>query len=101
MMFVGRDTNFHYWMPAFLYAALIFFLSHQSDPPGAQVVPDYTAHFFEYAFFGLTPDLGSDFGIPPTSNLKECCYSGYDRRPVCDRRRVSSILRSRSSGIGR
>jgi len=63
MVFLGRDTNFHYWVPAFLYAALIFFLSHQSDPPGAQIVPDYTAHFFEYAFFGLTLTWGATLGF--------------------------------------
>ncbi len=57
------SPNFQYWVPAFLYAALIFFLSHQSDPPGAQIVPDYTAHFFEYAFFGLTLTWGATLGF--------------------------------------
>ncbi len=55
--------NFHYWVPAFLYAALIFLLSHQSEPPGAQVVADYTAHFFEYALFGLTLTWGATSGF--------------------------------------
>ncbi len=50
-------------MPAFLYAALIFLLSHQSDPPGVQVVPDYAAHFFEYALFGLTLTWGATSGF--------------------------------------
>ncbi len=54
MVFLERDTSLYYWVPSVLYAALIFLLSHQSDPPGAQVVPDYTAHFIEYALFGLT-----------------------------------------------
>ncbi len=63
------DTSFHHWVPAFLCAALIFLLSHQSDPPGAQVVPDYAAHFFEYALFGLTLTWGwtSGFHRPLTS----------------------------------
>ena len=56
-------TSFHYWVPAFLYAALIFLLSHQSDPPGAQVVPDFAAHFFEYALFGLTLTWGATSGF--------------------------------------
>ncbi len=63
MVFLGRDTNLHCWVPAFLYAFLIFLLSHQSDPPGAQVVPDYTAHFFEYALFGLTLTWGATSGF--------------------------------------
>ncbi len=63
MTFVGRDASFRYWVPAFLYAALIFFLSHQSNPPGAQTVPDYAAHFFEYALFGLTLTWGATSGF--------------------------------------
>jgi VanZ family protein len=50
-------------VPAFLYAAFIFLLSHQSNPPGAQVVPDYTAHFVEYALFGLTLTWGATLGF--------------------------------------
>jgi VanZ family protein len=63
MVFLGRDTSLYYWVPAFLYAALIFLLSHQSNPPGAQVVPDYTAHFVEYALFGLTLTWGASSGF--------------------------------------
>ena len=37
---------------------MIFFLSHQSDPPGVEVVPNYIVHFFEYGFFGLAVLLG-------------------------------------------
>ncbi len=57
------SRNFHYWVPAFLYAAFIFLLSHQSNPPGAQALPDYTAHFFEYAFFGLALTWGATSGF--------------------------------------
>ena len=63
MVFLGRATRFRYWLPACLYASLIFLLSHQSDPPGAQVVPDYIAHFFEYALFGLTLSWGATSGF--------------------------------------
>jgi VanZ family protein len=71
MVFLGRDTSLYYWVPAFLYAALIFLLSHQSNPPGAQTVPDYTAHFVEYALFGLTLTWGATSGFqqPLTSKI--------------------------------
>jgi len=57
------SSNLYYWVPACFYAALIFLLSHQSNPPGAQVVPDFTAHFFEYALFGLTLTWGATSGF--------------------------------------
>ncbi len=76
MTFVGPDTNLYYWVPAFLYAALIFFLSHQSDPPGAQVVPDYTAHFFEYALFGLTLTWGATSGFRRPLTSKSAAFLG-------------------------
>ena len=41
-------------VPAVLCAAAIFALSHVSYPPGSGMVPDYLAHFFEYAFFAGT-----------------------------------------------
>ena len=39
-----------YWMPFFCYVALIFYLSHQSDPAGDLDLPisDKILHFFEY-----------------------------------------------------
>ena len=55
--------DLHYWVPAVLYASLIFFLSHQSNPPGPQVFPDYAAHFVEYALFGLTLTWGATSGF--------------------------------------
>ena len=57
------SRDFHYWVPAFVCAALIFLLSHQSNPPGAAIVPDYTAHFLEYALFGLTLTWGATSGF--------------------------------------
>ena len=76
MIFVGRDTNFHYWVPAFLYAALIFFLSHQSNPPGVTVIPDYAAHFLEYAFFGLTLTWGATSGFRQPLNSRSVVLLG-------------------------
>lgn len=63
------SLNFHYWVPACVYAGLIFSLSHQSNPPGADLVSDLITHFFEYAFFGLTLVWGvtSGFHLPLTS----------------------------------
>jgi VanZ family protein len=43
-----------HWMPAVLFALLIFFVSAQSHPPGASLAPDYVAHFLEYGLFSLT-----------------------------------------------
>lgn len=44
-----------YWLPALATAALIFYLSHQSEIPGpAMPFPDWLAHGLEYGFFTLT-----------------------------------------------
>lgn len=46
-----------HWLPALSYAALIFVLSHQSDPLGPEFppfVPDYFLHCLEYGFFAVT-----------------------------------------------
>ncbi len=68
--------DFRYWVPAFLYAAFIFLLSHQSNPPGAQVVPDYTAHFVEYALFGLTLTWGATLGFHRPLTSKSAALLG-------------------------
>ena len=68
--------NSYYWVPALLYAALIFLLSHQSNPPGAQAVPDYTAHFFEYAFFGLALTWGATSGFHRPLTSKSAALLG-------------------------
>ncbi len=60
-----------YWVPAMAYAALIFVLSHQSHPPGAEFLPDYAAHFFEYGFFVVTLTLGVNSGFRKQLRLKE------------------------------
>lgn len=52
-----------YWVPAIFYAALIFTLSHQSDPVGAEMIPDYLAHFIEYAILALTLVFGFTAGF--------------------------------------
>ncbi|RPJ86064.1 MAG: VanZ family protein [Acidobacteria bacterium] len=43
-----------YWMPALIFALFIFFMSGQSSPPGADLAPDYVAHFVVYGVFALT-----------------------------------------------
>lgn len=57
-----------HWIPAAIYAVLIFSLSHQSSPPGASLLPDYVGHFLEYGFFSLTLAWGVTSGLrkPPT-----------------------------------
>ena len=44
------------WGPAVACAAVIFLLSHHSNPPGAEWFAsfDYAVHFLEYAVFALT-----------------------------------------------
>lgn len=44
-----------YWSPALATAALIFYLSHQTELPGPLTpFPDWVAHGVEYGFFTLT-----------------------------------------------
>lgn len=61
-----------HWLPAIVYAGVIFFFSHQSDPPGPDLpefAPDYVLHFLEYGFFslslvwGLTSKLRKDLSV--------------------------------------
>ena len=49
-----RTSALVHFVPAVLYAAAIFALSHMSQPPGSGMAPDYLAHFLEYALFALT-----------------------------------------------
>jgi VanZ family protein len=41
-----------HWIPAIALALLIFYLSSQSNPPGADFGPDYVLHSWGYAMFG-------------------------------------------------
>jgi VanZ family protein len=52
-----------HWLPAVGFAALIFSFSHQSDPPGAALGPDYVLHALAYGVFGLTLVWGMTSGI--------------------------------------
>ena len=42
------------WGPALVWAASIFYVSHQSQPPLATLSADYVLHFLAYLIFGLT-----------------------------------------------
>jgi VanZ family protein len=55
--------RFFHWIPALLYAVVIFSISAQSSPPGADLAPDYVGHFFEYGFFSLTVAWGLTGGM--------------------------------------
>jgi VanZ family protein len=41
------------WAPAAAVAIGIFWLSHQSRPPGAGLAPDYVGHFVAYSVFAF------------------------------------------------
>ena len=56
-------NGIYHWGPALSYATLIFSLSQQSDPPGADWAPDYVAHVLEYALFALTLVWGVSSGF--------------------------------------
>ncbi|MCH8820099.1 MAG: VanZ family protein [Acidobacteria bacterium] len=57
--------NLYHWGPAAACAALIFALSHQSDPPGAEWFSsfDSVVHFLEYGMFALTLVWGATSGF--------------------------------------
>ncbi|MDA2938077.1 VanZ family protein [Acidobacteria bacterium AH-259-A15] len=69
------SNHFLHWVPAFAYAALIFFLSHQSDPPGGEYSPDYVTHFLEYGFFALTLVWGATSGFPKHLTLRGAIFA--------------------------
>lgn len=47
------------WGPALAQAALIFWFSHQPEPPGVDVGPDYVLHLLGYGFFGFLVGWGA------------------------------------------
>jgi VanZ family protein len=51
------------WLPAILYAAMIWLLSSQERPPGAGMAPDYILHALEYGLFSLTLAWGLTAGL--------------------------------------
>lgn len=50
------------WAPALIWATFIFYLSHQSSPPGASLLPDYVGHFILYLILGTTLVRGQTKG---------------------------------------
>ncbi len=46
------------WFPVLICASAIFWLSSQSDPPGADLAPDYIGHFLVYAALAATSVWG-------------------------------------------
>ena len=64
--------SLYHWGPAVAYAALIFALSHQSSPPGAEwfAAYDYLVHFFEYGVFALTLLWGATSGFRLSLTIK-------------------------------
>jgi len=60
-----------HWSPAFLWAGFIFYLSHQSSPPGASLAPDYIGHILLYGILTLTLlwAVTKGFRKPPTLRL--------------------------------
>jgi VanZ family protein len=52
-----------HWLPAAALAILIFYLSSQSDPPGADLGPDYLLHSWGYALFGASLLWGLTAGL--------------------------------------
>lgn len=60
-----------YWLPAVIYALIIFTLSHQSQLPyPGREIPDYLSHFVEYFVFGLTLAWGKSRGFKQTLSLR-------------------------------
>lgn len=65
-----------HWFPALIYAILIFSLSQQSDPPGADLAPDHLLHFIEYGLFSLTVAWGLTRGarLPLSGRLASLAF---------------------------
>ena len=42
-----------YWLPALVWASLLFFLSSQSSLPGEGIVPDLGSHYVAYLILAL------------------------------------------------
>ena len=47
-------TRLLHWIPGCLWASFIFYLSHQSSPPGADLGPDFLGHILVYGVLALT-----------------------------------------------
>ncbi|RPI20246.1 MAG: hypothetical protein EHM61_27455 [Acidobacteria bacterium] len=47
-------TYLKHWLPAIVFASLIFGLSAMSSPPGTDLAPDYLGHSIEYGLFAMT-----------------------------------------------
>jgi len=70
----SKVTNYNwiYWLPALIWAALIFCLSHQSRlPTFGDGVPDSMAHMGEYFIFSLTLGWGSTSGFKRKMSIQE------------------------------
>lgn len=68
-----------YWIPAFLYAILIFSVSHQSQPLAPEIsefTPDYVLHFFEYGVFAVTLLWGGTTGFKKILCARYCVWAG-------------------------
>jgi VanZ family protein len=51
-------TRLLWWIPALVFGAAIYWASDQSQPPGADLAPDYVLHVIGYGFFTLAVVLG-------------------------------------------
>ena len=56
----GKPFN---WLPAILWALLIFFQSANPSPPGADLAPDYVLHFLAYGILCFWVLFGFAGGI--------------------------------------
>ncbi len=58
-----KPGNLINWLPALLWALLIFFQSANPSPPGAGLAPDYLLHFAAFGILGSFLALGFAGGI--------------------------------------
>ncbi len=67
-----NNYNWIYWLPALIWAALIFCLSHQSRLPALGYgVSDSMVHLGEYFIFSLTLVWGSTSGFKRAMGTQE------------------------------
>jgi VanZ family protein len=52
-----------HWLPAVIQAGLIFYLSNQTSPPGADLGPDYILHGCGYLILGAAVAWGMSSGL--------------------------------------
>ncbi|UCF37188.1 MAG: VanZ family protein [Acidobacteriota bacterium] len=62
--------DFLHWIPTLVLAVAIFTVSHKSNPPGADLAPDYVAHFLAYGLFALTLVWGWTKGLKGQLELR-------------------------------